>query len=330
MEKAPIITTPTKRRLSVTIHGESIGISMRYIKEFISCFPKDQLEGKSTSKVCYEIIEPMTRELSCSHVDYYRSMREGQESALDGSLYGRANVFVSHAWASPFLDLVDALEVWQQRRRGSDRVGKEQGKVVEMDVAEEQEEWYFWIDLFIVNQHDTEERPFDWWETLFRSSMCDIGRALVVLNPWNAPVYATRAWCLYELSIVIQSDIPCEIILSSSQWSLLLDYLAHCDDSAVVGGGMAIQAITHIDIGKATASKEQDLKNIMTIVKKSVGISRLNQEVIRALLKWMVGVGLTQHDNLSDEEQARSKSYLGLLILEGQSGIGEFSTLSFR
>jgi hypothetical protein len=127
---------------------------------------------------------------------------------------------------------------------------------------------------------------------------------------------------LYELSIVIECGIPYEIILSRSQWSLLLDYLTHCDDTAAVGGGMAIQAIMHIDIGKATASKEQDLKNIMAIVKKGVGISRLNQEVVRALQKWMVGVGLTQHDNLSEEEQGRSKSYLGLLILHVQS-VGE-------
>jgi hypothetical protein len=117
---------------------------------------------------------------------------------------------------------------------------------------------------------------------------------------------------------VIECGIPYEIILSRSQWSLLLDYLTHCDDSAFMSADMAIQAITHIDIGKATASKEQDLKNIMAIVKKGVGISRLNQEVIRALQKWMVGVGLTQHDNLSEEEQGRSKSYLGLLILYTQ------------
>jgi hypothetical protein len=239
----------------------------------------------------------MTSEHKCSHVDHYLSTHGGQRTA-DTPYHGKANVFVSHAWANPFLDLVEALEVWLRRSRISEL------------------ECYFWIDLFIVNQHDTEQRPFEWWETLFRQSMCDIGRALVVLNPWNNPVYVSRAWCLYEFSTIIECGIPYEIILSSSQWALLLAHLAQCDDSWGAGKDMAMQAITHIDIGKATASKKEDLENIMAIVKKTVGIAKLNQEIVRTLQRWMVGIGLAQIDKLTPDEQAKNhKTCIALLIL---------------
>jgi hypothetical protein len=73
---------------------------------------------------------------------------------------------------------------------------------------------FFWIDNFITNQHQT-EKSFDWWTTLFKQCVLDIGRAVMVMSPWNAPVFTTRAWCLYEISCSRQNRLF--ITLDSSQ-----------------------------------------------------------------------------------------------------------------
>lgn len=96
--------------------------------------------------------------------------------ALNPNLfYGNATIFVSHAWNDSFLDLVDALEEWQKNNKNNFVDGI-----------------YFWIDLFVNNQHDNTEKAFDWWCDLFHNSLVNIGYGLIVLNPWYAPTYITR------------------------------------------------------------------------------------------------------------------------------------------
>ena len=54
---------------------------------------------------------------------------------------------------------------------------------------------YFYLDLFCFNRHrGTLPDP----EASLQQALKDVGALLVVLNPWSAPVWLTRAWCLQE------------------------------------------------------------------------------------------------------------------------------------
>jgi hypothetical protein len=46
------------------------------------------------------------------------------------------------------------------------------------------------------SQHKTEELPQAWWTSAFASAIASIGRTLLVLQPWDAPIPLTRSWCL--------------------------------------------------------------------------------------------------------------------------------------
>ena len=46
----------------------------------------------------------------------------------------------------------------------------------------------FWVDVAVVNQHVNADRDFDWWSSTFRQAVAKIGRTLLVLAPWRAPV----------------------------------------------------------------------------------------------------------------------------------------------
>jgi hypothetical protein len=89
----------------------------------------------------------------------------------------KANIFLSFAYDSSYLDLVDALERFFEQRpeRNPDKT-------------------YFWFDMFVNNQWVANEKSFEWWSTTFRLAIQDIGLTAIMLYPWDNPAYFTRAW----------------------------------------------------------------------------------------------------------------------------------------
>jgi hypothetical protein len=60
-----------------------------------------------------------------------------------------------------------------------------------------------WFDLFSNNQHGLNDPPpFEWWCHTFLHAIKNIGRTVMILDPWDAPVALTRAWCLWYFVFV--------------------------------------------------------------------------------------------------------------------------------
>lgn len=89
----------------------------------------------------------------------------------------KANVFLSFAYDSSYLDLVDALECFFEQFPGKSP-----------------ENTYFWFDMFVNNQWAANTKTFEWWSTTFRLAIQDIGLTAIMLYPWDNPLYFTRAW----------------------------------------------------------------------------------------------------------------------------------------
>jgi len=96
-------------------------------------------------------------------------------------LVGKINFFVSHAWSYKFHELVEAIESFEQRKPGS----------------------YYFVDYFAINQWE----PAGGLESL-RSVIRGSDALVLVVSPLEQPKLMTRAWCLYELNIALQSNIP--------------------------------------------------------------------------------------------------------------------------
>ena len=147
--------------------------------------PRRISEPLTTADVCFEVVKPATAARKCSYAELDAAPGES----------GLAMAFVSHAWLYPFEWLVSALEA-----------------------ANLPADTLFWMDVAVVNQHVNADRGFDWWSTTFRQAVKTIGRTLLVLAPWTAPVPLTRAWCIWEIFCTVDTDTELRVLLPAESW----------------------------------------------------------------------------------------------------------------
>jgi len=140
----------------------TLGVSLDVVLEFAS-----KAGGRTTKEVCDDLIKPVTKTKGVSYVDMFSESSDK---------VGRANVFVSHAWQYKFADVASSLLCFARKNPG--------------------EHFYFWFDVYTVNQHNTESVPAEWWYGAFRDGIQSIGRTVLVLSPWRDPIPLTRSWCL--------------------------------------------------------------------------------------------------------------------------------------
>ena len=94
--------------------------------------------GKTTTNVCEDVVKVLTKQHQCSLCDLLKALNHN-------AFCEKADVFISHAWKYPFLDVIAILE----------HHFKDNPNVI------------VWFDLFCNNQHQATEFEFDWWATTF-------------------------------------------------------------------------------------------------------------------------------------------------------------------
>eukprot|EP00505_MAST-04D_sp_SCG-Rhode-Island_P006188 Stramenopile-MAST_4_protein_6188 len=133
----------------------------------------------TTKDACEEIVKHDTLAARASYVDHL-------------ALTAAATKFVSHAWKYTFRDIVTALETTMQ----TDDV--------------------LWFDICTVNQHQSETRDFDWWQTTFQGAVGNIGCTVLVLFPWEKPIPLTRSWCIWEVFSTLVTNARLEVVMSDT------------------------------------------------------------------------------------------------------------------
>jgi hypothetical protein len=270
------------------------------------------LDSSMTGDINEKLVIPLTRKIQCSYYDFVKAKYYGTEKdfRFNNRHSGKATVFVSHAWKYKFVDLIAALEGWLKDKP-----------------AEEIDSTYFWIDLFMNNQHGASTRPFEWWETTFRESIEAIGLTLIVFSPWQCPLYVERAWCLFEFYTTVSAGVRHEIILPPTQKAELINYLKYDYD---LSKGL-FGEISQINIENASAFLKSDLERILTIVKQSVGFAKLNTLIFNELRRWVVKVGEETLAGMTEEELYRSSLQINLAGVLSDIGRQVSSNcLSFR
>lgn len=134
----------------------------------------------TTKDACEEIVKPKTLSKKESYIDLINAGK-------------KANKFVSHAWKYSFQDIVRSLE-------GNNEDG---------DI--------FWFDICTVNQHKSETRDFNWWQTTFLGAVKEIGCTVLVLSPWEEPIPLTRSWCIWEIFSTLTTQSRLEIVMSDME-----------------------------------------------------------------------------------------------------------------
>lgn len=176
--------------------------------------------GRTTTDICHKVVKPMTVpegwtlnvELDTETKRWtstYKNTATGVEqrnapnrtcslcellsaettSGKKNVLVGKPSVFLSHAWASSFSQLVDILEYFCCSSGNVDA-----------------EETFFWIDIFSVDQHRAQQMPSEWWDSTFKEAVGNIGHTV--------PANCTQRWPAAHglLSVQLRTPAPCLVI----------------------------------------------------------------------------------------------------------------------
>ena len=171
--------------------------------------------------------------------------------------------FVSHAWMSEFVELLEALEhFFADTPQGLDTC--------------------IWLDLVSTSQHGVFNRPPQWWAATFQTAIQSMGNMVMVISPWDKPVTLTRAWCILELyACCCNSACRFEVALSNNQRQLLE---VQCLDSADSFNSF----LANVNTESSQCSRESDRQSIFSAVRASVGFAALDTIIRRTLSAWML------------------------------------------
>ena len=249
-------------------------------EEFIDkCGGRDSLREKSTTQVCEEYLKPMTMTKEMSYCDILLEEISFNKRKSDVTV-APATVFISHAWGSNFLEVVDAFMNHLRTSGQPDAI--------------------IWFDLFSNNQHQTSIRPFEWWCNTFQSAIRDFGYTILVLTPWRDPIPLTRAWCLWEIYSYVVMQAKLEIAFTASDEKDFVTALTEDFDS--------INAmIARINIKNSRAFKEEDRIRILQAVEQSAGgFMAVNQMVFQQIWKSLTGIA---EEALSQADRNDTNTY---------------------
>ena len=223
----------------------------------------------TTTELSDNFIKPETQPMQCSFDVYMKIQYSTTPHPILGLTYdecyenGPANVFVSHAWRYLFVELVTAIETFTDSHVG--------------------EKWSYWVDLFVNDQWNAPNLPYEWWAGTFSSAIGEIGHTMLVLSPWDAPIPLTRAWCLWEILCTIKMKAKLTVQLSSTQQAAFLETLRKDFDHIM-------QSLCNIDVQKSEAWNPKDLEMIFAAVEKEEGGSAgVNNLICAQMRDWLAG-----------------------------------------
>ena len=173
---------PPSDPLAIPTHGISFHGVLRFVKDAGGI---SQLIGRSTADVVERFLLSATvqrRSSFCEHL-----LDSG--CALAAGAVGPATIFISHSWSMHFDQLLAALQVLQERAERERRPAP-----------------FFFLDLFVNNQHSAGAKPFEWWKSVFRSNIRSIRHTAMVLEWDEKKNPLERVWCLWEAACSVLHD----------------------------------------------------------------------------------------------------------------------------
>jgi hypothetical protein len=284
------------------------GLSLAAISAFVErCGGRRALAGMTTDEVVEGHLKPLTHAGALSYCELLEAL-EG-ESGGGGALTAATSsqppliavptVFVSHAWQHPFLDLVDALEGYEEAAATASSAACE-------GVATTNHQHFYWVDLLCNNQHTAPGRPHTWWANGFRASIAAIGRVALVLQ-LRDPVPLRRAWCLWECACACDLRVPFDVALSRAQEAEAREALTRDFDALVA-------VLAGVDVARAGARVEADRAKILAAVEAGVGCAAVNVRVAGLLRQWLLGTAERLLAAAGAAEAARRADALAVLF----------------
>ncbi|KAI8840792.1 hypothetical protein BJ741DRAFT_646925 [Chytriomyces cf. hyalinus JEL632] len=255
----------------------TLGLPLSFVHDFITASGgSEAFKNLTTTDVCQKLVQPLTAHTRRSMIDTLSF--EGRSDVVS-----EANWFVSHAWKYQFLEVIDAL---------TDFAGKK---------GIPAKEFIIWFDLFSNSQHETANRPFEWWENTFMSAIKKMGQVVMVLIPWSDPIPLTRAWCIFEIYSTVKTGSVFDVAMPSrNQVEFLVELRNNPREF--------YDLLAKFESRNAEATNPVDKDRIFQVIAETVGFNTLDKMVLgvfrdwtESLMSWFVdtiGTKLTPEDAL--------------------------------
>ncbi len=191
---------------------------------------------------------------------------------------GPARYFVSWCFAEKLDALFEALDAFAARE------GLEPATT------------FFWVSDYVVRPGaDTPAPP------LFARVIRDVGRTLVLADPWHDPSALRRTWCLWEAFKGAEAGAaPLELILSAAQAESFRRALRE----DFYGAQARVRAV---DFGRSDARDAAERRALVDEVERQGGASALDARVHDALRAWLARAARAELDKLPAAKRATSK-----------------------
>ncbi|KAJ3253235.1 Kinesin light chain 3 [Chytriomyces hyalinus] len=233
----------------------TLGLPLSFVQDFIKASGgSEAFKNLTTTDVCQKLVQPLTAHTRRSVVDTL--IIEGRSD-----LVSEAKWFVSHAWKYQFLEVIEALTNFAAKK------------------AIPNEEFIIWFDLFSNSQHETANKPFEWWENTFMSAIKKMGQVVMVLIPWSEPIPLTRAWCIFEIYSTVKTGSVFDVAMPLSDQAGLISALRN-------NPRMFYDLLAKFESRNAEATNPIDKDRIFQVIAETVGFHTLDKMVLDVFRDW--------------------------------------------
>ncbi|KAG2429864.1 hypothetical protein HXX76_010644 [Chlamydomonas incerta] len=243
-----------------------------------------------TTEAVVKLVALLTREHQCSYAELPPSPLD------DGTFFGPATHFVSHARSCGFGEIIDAIKCEEAAEAAEADSGA-------ADRAARPTR-YYWIDVFAMNhtpQPARQQQPGQPQESQQADAEAQelvqqlegvvrgCGTTLALLSPWDAPAALRQAWCLFEHMVALAARGPAGLkyVTGSAQDK---DRVARIGDRF----HRVMQQVSSVDVRAARAAGEAERAAIVARLSAAAlhqgaggGIDALNAGVRAALQQWL-------------------------------------------
>lgn len=215
------------------------------------------------------LVKPYCAGFACTR-DGGRGCAYVDAVARDGHA-GPSTALLSYSWSYTMSDVASALDEWTSTH---DR---------------DPTQTYVWVCALCLNQlRIVQTLSPAALAAEFGPRVIAIGRLLPLLAPWDAPVYMTRAWCLFELYTAVRyrRNVEVDMILPPNQRAAFVEAMESGNYTLLEG------LLDGIRAEDASATESADLAAIREFVHEQPGGFAVLNETVRGFLRrWFEGQG---------------------------------------
>ena len=165
---------------------------------------------------------------------------------------------------------------------------------------------FFYMCFFVNNQFriivEAAASGSDNLEEVFESNLRRVGRMIAILDTWDAPVYLTRIWSVYEQYVASKVGIEVSFAMpKQASDSLELQVSRGSEGMAAV-----TNAVSCVDAMNARAWKQEDEIKVKMLIQHTVGFDHVNKHVTEVMATWIGNVVRNKVQREIDSRRTRS------------------------